>query len=200
MFRRLCWILLAVACGKDLPPTAASIQRNVSLRSLAGCPAVEAAVQDSAVTEMRARLESAILNRHRWDRSTSRAAMRAFGNPGALRVHDDELQVAGVDEADIVKNDGTRIFALSSDRLHAASSWPPAALAVTGSLQIEGWPTVSSSRAIASPSSRRCPGQRPEGRNGPLPGQPCRLVHVRVLRSDHREVDPDRCQHARRDR
>jgi hypothetical protein len=142
MFRRLCWILLALACGKDLPPTAASIQRNVSLRSLAGCPAVEAAVQDSAVSEMRARLESAILNRHRWgpvNFSGGTAGPSATPAPSAYTTTN--LQVAGVDEADIVKNDGTRIFALSSDRLHAASSWPPAALAVTGSLQIEGWPT-----------------------------------------------------------
>src|SRR5690606_372968 len=49
-------------------------------------------------------------------------------------------QVAGVDEADFVKNDGTRIFTLSRNRLITSSSWPVEALAVQGSLEIEGYP------------------------------------------------------------
>lgn len=53
----VCTIVLAAACGSGLPPPAA-IQRNVALHAVKGCPAVETAVQDAAVTEMRARLES----------------------------------------------------------------------------------------------------------------------------------------------
>src|SRR5205823_8376791 len=37
--------------------------------------------------------------------------------------------------------DGTRIFALSGGKLFAAGSWPAASLAVTGEVEIEGWPT-----------------------------------------------------------
>jgi hypothetical protein len=50
--------------------------------------------------------------------------------------------VAGVDEADFVKNDGTRIFVLSGQTLYSAKSWPPQDLALAGKLQIEGWPST----------------------------------------------------------
>jgi uncharacterized secreted protein with C-terminal beta-propeller domain len=49
-------------------------------------------------------------------------------------------QVAGVDEADFVKNDGTRIFVLSANKLYATQSWPADQLGVQGKLEIEGWP------------------------------------------------------------
>src|SRR3954452_23924899 len=50
-------------------------------------------------------------------------------------------QVDGVDEADFVKNDGTRILVLSGETLFSAKSWPPQDLAMAGKLQIEGWPS-----------------------------------------------------------
>ena len=49
-------------------------------------------------------------------------------------------QVAGVDEADFVQNDGTRIAVLASNRLHLLRSWPADALAEASSIEIEGWP------------------------------------------------------------
>ncbi|MHB8876142.1 MAG: beta-propeller domain-containing protein [Myxococcaceae bacterium] len=49
-------------------------------------------------------------------------------------------QVSGVDEADFIKNDGTRIFVLSGDTLYANQSWPASALSTAGKLKIEGWP------------------------------------------------------------
>jgi beta propeller domain-containing protein len=141
MSRRLVWIALTVACGNGLPRPA-SIQRNVSLHPVTGCPAVEAALQDAAVIEMRARLESTIQSRHRYGTVVFAGGSETpSASPGPSAYTTTNVQVAGVDEADIVKNDGTRIFALSGDSLHAVSSWPPAALAATGSVPIEGWPT-----------------------------------------------------------
>src|SRR5262249_8556383 len=49
-------------------------------------------------------------------------------------------QVAGVDEADFVKNDGTRIFVLVGNKLYLNQSWPPSELRTVSRLQIEGWP------------------------------------------------------------
>jgi Beta propeller domain len=49
--------------------------------------------------------------------------------------------VAGVDEADFMKNDGTRIFTLSGNSLNVVKSWPPQELSFVSSLPIEGWPT-----------------------------------------------------------
>ncbi len=133
MLRRLCWILLAAACAKDVPPSPASIQRNVSLSSLAGCPAVEAKVQESAVTEMRARLESAIQNRHRWGPvNFAGGAAGPSATPAPPAYTTTNLQVTGVDEADIVKNDGTRI------RATPLSSWlPPAQRRLEGGAVVD---------------------------------------------------------------
>jgi uncharacterized secreted protein with C-terminal beta-propeller domain len=49
-------------------------------------------------------------------------------------------QVAGVDEADFVKNDGTRIFVLSGQTLYVHRSWPAESLHAESSLKLEGWP------------------------------------------------------------
>ncbi|HYO55600.1 beta-propeller domain-containing protein, partial [Archangium sp.] len=49
-------------------------------------------------------------------------------------------QVDGVDEADFVKNDGTRIFVLSGQKLYAHRSWPAESLRAESSLKLEGWP------------------------------------------------------------
>ncbi len=49
-------------------------------------------------------------------------------------------QVAGVDEADFVKNDGTRIFVISGRKLYVHRSWPAESLSAVGSLPLEGWP------------------------------------------------------------
>ena len=45
-------------------------------------------------------------------------------------------QVAGVDEADFVKNDGTRIFMISGQKLFAVKSWPADKMAIAGSLTL----------------------------------------------------------------
>src|SRR5205807_631868 len=68
------------------------------------------------------------------------AAGPAAGPPASYSTTN--TQVAGVDEADFVKNDGTRIFVLSGRNLFTATSWPPQDLAVAGKLEIEGWPST----------------------------------------------------------
>ena len=50
-------------------------------------------------------------------------------------------QVKGVDEGDLMKNDGTHLFVLSGQRLWIAKSWPPKDLSLAASLAIEGFPT-----------------------------------------------------------
>ncbi|MEW5740148.1 MAG: beta-propeller domain-containing protein [Myxococcota bacterium] len=51
-------------------------------------------------------------------------------------------QVAGVDEADFVKNDGTRLFVLSGRSLFTAATWPASALARRGQVALEGRPAA----------------------------------------------------------
>ncbi|MGE3673507.1 MAG: beta-propeller domain-containing protein [Polyangiaceae bacterium] len=49
-------------------------------------------------------------------------------------------QVAGVDEADIVKTDGERMWLLHGQELMVLTAWPPQSIAVDQSLAIEGYP------------------------------------------------------------
>lgn len=58
--------------------------------------------------------------------------------PGAYTTTN--TQVAGIDEPDIVKNDGTRLFVISGRRLFVVSTWPAAQLATRGSAPLGGRP------------------------------------------------------------
>ncbi|WP_437876479.1 beta-propeller domain-containing protein [Sorangium sp. So ce513] len=49
-------------------------------------------------------------------------------------------QVAGVDEADIVKTDGNNIYVLHGQSFYTLAAWPASSLAVGSSLAIEGQP------------------------------------------------------------
>ena len=115
MPRILCLAVTLAACTRTAQP---GIQTHVALHSVQGCPAVEKAVQDAAVTEMRADLENEI----RW-RFAPGGVVVAAGAPGAVPASTGSapaaytttnVQVQGVDEPDIVKTDGTHIFALSN--------------------------------------------------------------------------------------
>ncbi len=54
---------------------------------------------------------------------------------------DTNTQVAGVDEADIVKTDGQHIWLLHGSELEVVQSWPPQSSSVKSSISIEGSPT-----------------------------------------------------------
>ncbi len=53
---------------------------------------------------------------------------------------DTNTQVAGVDEADIVKTDGKYLYVLHGDRMLVVNAWPATSLAIADSLQVEGSP------------------------------------------------------------
>jgi hypothetical protein len=133
---------LLAACGKGRPAAPASIppasiQNRVALSRAASCDSLGQEVNDTAVRQMRSLME-------RWKRGGflggpgGQATPQASGAPASYSTTN--IQVAGVDEADFVKNDGTRIFVLSGRTLFSATSWPPQNLALAGKLQIEGWP------------------------------------------------------------
>lgn len=139
------------------PPTPEPVQKRVALSAFSGpnaCKDLEQYLEDSAVLQMRTQLEAARDEVPSWgwwgggffggpeafagaaDNSRATAAPQAAPQNYTTTNN----QVAGVDEADFVKNDGTRIFALSGQTLYAARSWPAADLAVRGTLKIEGYP------------------------------------------------------------
>lgn len=130
-------------------PKPEPIQDRVELKSFESCEALESYIEDTAVLDMRTSLEAAKKG-YGWgwgvaDRGGAEMAAGAANGgaaaPAAPSAYTQtNTQVAGVDEADFVKNDGTRIFVLSGKTLYAAKSWPATDLAVVGKLTVEGWP------------------------------------------------------------
>ncbi len=74
------------------------------------------------------------------------AAQQPVTNPGANLPtlgpsghSDTNVQVKGVDEADIVKTDGSHIWLLHGNELFVLASWPADQTAITGMIPIEGY-------------------------------------------------------------
>jgi hypothetical protein len=127
--------LAMLACRASGSPP--GIQTHVALAAAADCSTLAQSVHDTAVRQMRASMD-ALKNWGRFATTPSGAGATAEA-PASYSTTN--IQVAGVDEADFVKNDGTRIFVLSGQTLFTAASWPPQSLALVGKLAIEGWPT-----------------------------------------------------------
>ena len=139
--KRLLPVLLAFACAKTAPELPAGIQTRVALSQATSCDELARTIQDTAVRQMRAQMDGSKdwLLRGTGTAGGVDAVPAASGAPASYSTTN--TQVAGVDEADFVKNDGTRIFVLSGRMLYAARSWPPQDLALAGKLEIEGWPS-----------------------------------------------------------
>jgi hypothetical protein len=135
----------ALACGsKDQRPAVPlPIQQQVALHQAASCEDLGASVQEAAVRQMRSQLDL-YKNGYYWGPvgagGTPTASPAADGAGGPVAYTTTNTQVAGVDEGDFFKNDGTRILVLQGSSLLTAKSWPPKDLALAGKLQIEGWP------------------------------------------------------------
>ena len=114
--------LLAGACNRA--PALAPIQTHVALHAVTSCPAVERAIQDAAVVEMRESLEATLQWRAMWGGvATAAGAPSATPKSAAppASYTTTNVQTQGVDEPDFVKNDCTRIFTLSGQKLLEAS-------------------------------------------------------------------------------
>jgi hypothetical protein len=126
------------------------------------CAGLEQHVEDRAVLQMRANLaQSKRWALQSWDYnhgagggywgtsdagasaagggSASGGGTSSGGGPAAFTTTN--VQVAGVDEPDFVKNDGTRLFVLSGRTLETLSTWPASDLARRGAIELTGRPT-----------------------------------------------------------
>ncbi len=142
--------------GSNPVPAPEAVNNRVSLTAFNGsnaCADLEKYLEDTAVLQMRTQLEGQRDGVPTWGwwggwiggfSNDARAEATAGAAPpkqsGPVDYTQTNNQVAGVDEADFVKNDGTRIFALSGNTLHAAKSWPATELGIQGTLEIEGYP------------------------------------------------------------
>ena len=150
------------------PPAAQDKLALTTLADASACEDLERSIEDTAVLEMRSSLESswryAVTSwqwywrqRNAWAGGGLDAGSAGTGGsggaggsgggagstaaaPGPTDYTTTNNQVAGVDEADFVKNDGTRIFVLSGRSLYTALSWPATAMSRQGKLDLEGYP------------------------------------------------------------
>ena len=132
--------IAAAGCGQDHTDSQ-PVQSRLALESFDSCEALEEYIEDTAVREMRSSIEQYERN-YRFGVPSSGAAEDAGAGGVAAPSHytQTNTQVAGVDEPDFVKNDGTRMFVLSGNTLYLNRSWPAADLATVGTYQVEGWP------------------------------------------------------------
>jgi hypothetical protein len=145
-------------CSSGDIPTPPGVSQRVALQSFSGqsaCTDLEQYLEDTAVLQMRTQLEAQRDGVPGWgwwggwgwgpEFADANGGPQAAGGAAPPKAAPTDFtttnnQVAGVDEADFVKNDGTRIFALSGQKLHAVKSWPADQTQVLGTLAIEGWP------------------------------------------------------------
>ena len=135
---------LALGCNQpvDEPPP---IAERIQLQAFASCGELEQYIEDTAVSDMRYQLDQLKDQSRGWfgggpeaAGGDANAAPKQAAEPAAYTTTN--LQVKGVDEADFMKNDGTRIFVLSGQKLYAARSWPADQMSLASSITIEGWP------------------------------------------------------------
>jgi hypothetical protein len=160
--RRLILALaLTTGCAAKGPAAPQPVTRAAALQSFGGqnaCQDLEQYLEDTAVQMMKTQLQQArdqIGTNGGYGvlrpgvETTATAGAPAAGasatNDAAAPAAPQDFtttnnQVAGVDEADFVKNDGTRIFVLSGNFLHAVKSWPANEASELGKVQIDGWP------------------------------------------------------------
>lgn len=152
--------VFSVGCSKGSEiPEPPGVSQRAGLQAFTGqnaCTDLEQYLEDTAVLQMRTQLEAQRDGVPGWGWwggwGWGPEAFDANGGPQASAggtappkaaptdFTTTNNQVAGVDEADFVKNDGTRIFVLSGEKLHAVKSWPADQTQVLGTLKIEGWP------------------------------------------------------------
>jgi len=137
--------LAGAGCGNGIPANT-PVQQRLALTNFNSCNDLQKYIQDTAVLDMRSQLEAAKKGYGYFPYgltpgvANAGAPQAAGAAAGPTAYTTTNTQVAGVDEADFVKNDGTRIFVLSGDTLYANTSWPADQLSLQGKLQIEGWP------------------------------------------------------------
>lgn len=125
-----------------------AVQSRVALQAFNSCSELETYIEDVAVDQMRAQLDSygdvgvrgggPFLAGAEDSASANSAGASQSSAPTAYTKTN--TQVDGVDEADFMKTDGTRIFVLSGQKLYVVKSWPAEDMRLASQIDVQGWP------------------------------------------------------------
>lgn len=124
-------------CGINPPPPAKAIM----LQRFNSCNEADSFVKDSLIEDIEKSLDKEIKEGCRYDYSgeVDAVASADYGD-ATVNFTATNVQEKGVDEADIVKTDGTYTFVLGSDKLHIVKTWPASSLNEVANINIEGIP------------------------------------------------------------
>lgn len=137
--------LLALSCGEKPED---GIRDDANLRDFRSCSELEDYIKTQALADMNAQID-ALIKGTIYDRAgglptTAPGAAPVpapAGTPDAARdFTTTNTQEKDVDEADFVKNDGSRAFVLHDRQLVKLDTWPPESTRIAWTTPIEGYP------------------------------------------------------------
>jgi uncharacterized secreted protein with C-terminal beta-propeller domain len=141
--------LTLVACNQPNPPTVPSKAEAMALtrlQSLGGCADVEATVRARAIAEMEKSLDANLAMATNGSWCWGYAAADGLPTPGTNSTTQPRAtsttnnQVAGVDEADLMKTEGEFLYVLGAGKLNILNAWPAASAHVVSRTPIAGTP------------------------------------------------------------
>lgn len=155
VFALLPWLAAACATETNRPVTG---QHRALLQRAVDCSSLESMLRQDALAKMNAEIDALVASTRLyggggggWTSPPVFGAPSGIGSSlpsksdvGSTRATDysqTNTQVAGVDEADIVKNDGKYIYLLHGQQFMVLDAWPASGLAQASSFGIEGQPT-----------------------------------------------------------
>jgi uncharacterized secreted protein with C-terminal beta-propeller domain len=139
--------LLALSCG-DKPED--GIRDDVALRDFRSCSELEDHIKGQALKDMNAQIDELIKGIYYDSRggglptapgaAPAGAPVPAPAPPEARDFTTTNTQERDVDEADFVKNDGSRAFVLHDRQLVKLDTWPPESTRIAWTQPLEGYP------------------------------------------------------------
>ncbi len=117
-------------CNPNAPTVA-------SMRGARNCTDLRDAIRELAIKQVRKRFTEGHFGGPIILRNTAAPEARTADAPAHSETN---TQVAGVDEADIVKTDGNRIYSLAGRQLRIFKSWPAAGTELEHEVDLEGFP------------------------------------------------------------
>jgi hypothetical protein len=149
---------LAAGCNSESEsPFSFEGVQPASLQRAQSCDELETLLKEDASVRMNRFIDLQISSIRYWESQQSffgglrgDVAMEDGATAGSGGANEDSAagpahsetntQIEGVDEADIVKTDGERVYALHGGSLTVLKSWPIADLGIEGAVDIEGYP------------------------------------------------------------
>lgn len=117
---------------------------TAGVETFTSCEQVETYIESQMIADMDHAIDAQILRLKEpggLENTIADAAavpMAAESRPGPDAYTSTNNQIAGVEEPDFIKNDGTRLFQIAGNKLHILRTWPAELTAEAGVLAFEG--------------------------------------------------------------